>query len=1725
MIDTTKTDKKQPGKKKSLTIVGIGASAGGLNALKEFFRHVREDSGLAYVIVVHLSPEHKSVLAELLQPHIKMPIWQVKKSEELKPNHVYVIPPNANLKTIDTHLRLSQLEKNRSERAPIDYFFRTLGKNHGKNSIGVILTGTGSDGTLGIKEIKAYGGLAIVQDPMEAEYDGMPRSAIASGIIDLILPLKEIPTHIISYAQTTPRISFLQKGKEPGTEENKLVQKILAQLRARTGRDFSRYKLSTIIRRMERRMQIYQVEELIDYLELLRKNPEEAQTLSDDFLINVTSFFRDKQVFEYLGENIIPKILKKRKPDEQVRVWSVGCSTGEEAYSLAIMFMEAVKEMDTPPSVQIFASDLHEVSLKKAREGFFPGDIKADVSSDRLTRFFTREDGGYRIRKELREMVIFTPHNLLNDPPFSKLDMLVCRNLLIYLQKGVQKDVFELMHYSLLPNSYLILGPSESIDNAELFSVENKDISVYIRKNVDGPEPRLPVFPKIRSRTKEEISEMKPADYVTVGEMHHKLVERFGPPSLLLSTDYQLIHVSETAGRYLQMPGGQPSRDIFRLIRKEMALELRTAIHASKENKKSVRSLPIHFSIDGIKKQVFLSARVIEESSDEAILVMFEEYDEPLFSVQKIKVTKTNDLLIKRTEILEKELSEKRQQVQTVIEEYETSREEMKASNEELQSANEELRSTMEELETSKEELQSVNEELTTLNQENRHKVEELSQLSDDLQNLLAATDIATLFINRDLRIMRYTPKLSELFNIRPADHGRPISDITNRLGYNLVADAKKVLDKLLTIENEISDERNNFYLTRLMPYRSSEDKIDGVVITFIDITERKHSEIKIKKSEERFRAMANTMFNMLYRMNPDWSEMIELEGKNFLKDLIKPDKNWMDKYVPPDDQQLVTKAILQAVKNKKMFALEHRVIRVEGNLGWIVSRAIPLLDEKGEIREWIGAAMDITEHKEAEHKLQKEKKYAESIIETLHEPLLVLNPDFTVRSANAAFYNGFKIKAKETIGQLVFNLDNSQWNIPELKILLQDVMHKNAVIRDFEIEHNFEFIGRKVMLLNARRLENVEFILLGIRDITDRKQHEERMEKMLNVEQVGVLSIADDKLQFANDIFLKMVGYSRKEFEKEKLGWRDFTPEEYIEISEKQMEKLHRVGKIGPYEKEYFKKDGSRIWLMFAGASMGDGTFIEYCIDVTEKKKAERELLASRTEYKTLFESIDEGFCIIEMDYSAKNKQLDYRFLKINSAFEKQSGLKNVEGKTMRDLVPNHENYWFETYNKVAETGKAERFIQKAKFINGKSFDVYAFKIGKAEERRVAVLFKDITQALKDEEELKLAKEAAEEAARIREEFLAHMSHEIRTPLNSIVGLAHLLKELPHDKIQEENLNNLKTASENLHELISDILDYSKLRAGKWKLNNETISLKNCIDDLVIIHMYAANARNISLKTEYNENIPEKIITDETKLMHVLNNLLSNALKFTNKGEVRVEVRLSRRKHNKLWLLFSVTDTGIGIEKKHLKHIFREFSQADQSAAKLYKGTGLGLSIVKMYLEILGSEINVESEVGKGSSFWFELLVREAGENKVVEENTEEQQVKLNANGARLLVVEDDDFSRKMLGQMLTLWNLKHDDAFDGKEAVEMAKKNSYDIIFMDLHMPEMDGVAATTKIRKIKDYKNKTIFALTADVTESVNKYVSSGLFNGKIIKPFDPEKLLAEIRTILSDKKPSL
>lgn len=1018
-----KAQEEREGAQSRPMVVGIGASAGGLDALEDLLPQIPRDSGLAFVVVMHLSPDYESHLADVLQRHCPIAVRQVSETVPLEPNQVYVIPPNRNLSTIDTHLRLVELEERRAERAPIDHFFTTLSESHDGQAIGVVLSGTGSDGALGLRRITERGGLAVVQDPNEARFDGMPQSAIATGMVDFVLEVAQMIDPILRFAKTKPNVRLTPTAEDLEGDERRSFDKILALVRARTSRDFSRYKRSTILRRIARRMQLHRIEEVSEYLEKLREDASEVQSLADEFLITVTEFFRDPEVFEALARSVVPALFEGKSGEDQIRVWSVGCATGEEAYSLAIVLHEEAMRCDAPPHIQVFASDMHEESLKRAREGMYPETAAANISPERLERYFIEENGGYRVRKELRELVVFTPHNLLGDPPFSKLDLISCRNVLIYLQRDIQRRVLHLFHYALRPKGYLMVGTSETVEGADSdwFRAAQKDRCLYQKRDVPSDLPDLPSFPlSFTPKSTERLSgerEIQPASY---GGIHQRMVEALAPPSVLLSQSDNVVHLSERAGRYLRYPGGTPTNNVFRLVREELRIELRAALRHARETGEPSRTKLVPVSIDGEQRSVSMDVRSNDEQQEGFVLVIFDERGAPETHVEA--ASGKPDATARE---LEAELDLTKRRLRTVIEEYESSQEEMKASNEELQSMNEELRSTMEELETSKEELQSMNEELTTVNQENRHKVEELRQLSSDLQNLMTSTQIATLFLDRELRILRFTPPVSEIFNIRVSDRGRPLGDLTHRLGYDeLTNDAERVLDKLTPIGREVQSQGGDWYLTRVLPYRSTQDRIEGVVITFVDITERRRAEEELRKSEERYRLlMENVEEYAIFMLDTEGQISTWNSGAERIfgyRESQAVGKQASILFTLEDREAGVFERDLEESVQEGHVAYERWSVRTDGSRFWVSGVTTALYTSEGEHRGFAMVLRDDTERKAAE----ATRVHFQALFERAPGLYLVLEPErYEIVAASDAYLEATMTDREEIVGRPLFEV------------------------------------------------------------------------------------------------------------------------------------------------------------------------------------------------------------------------------------------------------------------------------------------------------------------------------------------------------------------------------------------------------------------------------------------------------------------------------------------------------------------------------------------------------------------------------------------------------------------------------------------------------------------------------------------------------------------------------
>ncbi len=829
-------------------IVGIGASAGGLEALETFFSHMPHDSNIAFVVIQHLSPRHKSIMGSLLAKCTEMEVLEMQDGMKIEPNRVYLNPPDKNVVIINGALQLMTPVRTGSINLPIDCFFRSMAEDLGEKAICIILSGTATDGTLGLKTVKGEGGIAMVQDPESAKYDGMPRSAIATGVVDFILSVEKIPGELIKYVKA-PYIGAPKKIRVADDKFGNYVQKVFSLIRTATGHDLSHYKQTTIRRRIERRMAVHQIDRISNYVKFLQETPAEVDILFKDMLIGVTNFFRDPEAFSVLKDQVFPSILKAREPDSSIRIWTVGCSTGEEAYSIAILLSEAMDTLRHHLNIQIFASDIDAQAIDHARSGIYPDSIAADVSQERLNRFFIKEDNTYTVKKQLREMIIFATQNVIKDPPFSKIDLVSCRNLLIYMDSELQKKVLPLCHYTLNPEGILFLGPSESIGEfTDLFQPVDTKWKIFKRKDFfiekAADYPTMPFYQGPKFSGSKEEKHPTEADIHNVAE--RVILDYYAPPGVLVNEKYEIVHFLGNTDRYLKAPTGKASFNVQKMARDGLRLKLSTALHNAVRQKKTISYDALRIKHDNEYRVVDLTVRPLTEIGQprDYMLVMFDDKTPPEKPPKGKGKRAMKDDPAPIVTSLERELESTKEHLQTTIEEMETSNEELKSTNEELQSVNEELQSTNEELETSKEELQSTNEELVTVNTELQNKVDELSQANNDINNLLASTEIGTIFLDTNLFIKRFTPAMTKIFNLIQSDIGRSIGDITSKIKIvNLKNDAKEVLKTLVHKEVEVQDDEGNWYAMRISPYRTTENVIDGIVMTFVNITQVKLGE------------------------------------------------------------------------------------------------------------------------------------------------------------------------------------------------------------------------------------------------------------------------------------------------------------------------------------------------------------------------------------------------------------------------------------------------------------------------------------------------------------------------------------------------------------------------------------------------------------------------------------------------------------------------------------------------------------------------------------------------------------------------------------------------------------------------------------------------------------------------------------------------------------------
>ncbi len=851
-----------------IPIVGIGASAGGLEALELFLKNVPGNSGIAYVVIQHLDPTQKGMLPELLQRVSSMRVFQVEDLMQVKPDCVYVIPPNKTMSILNGVLHLFEPVEARGLRLPVDFFLRSLADDLKEFAVGIILSGMGSDGSIGIRAIKENNGIVLVQEPETARFDSMPKNAIDSILVDMVAPPEKLPLELISILKHIPLVSPKLSAE---VQDQSALEKIIILLRTHTGNDFSLYKKNTIFRRINRRMGIHKIDEIFTYVHFLQENPKEVHILFKELLIGVTNFFRDSPVWEKLKEKVIPALINQMKPNAKLRAWVTGCSTGEEAYSLAMVFKEALGEINPNPgiSLQIFASDVDNNAIDIARKGLFPDNIASDVSAKRLSRFFSKTDDGYRIGTEIREMVVFAQHNIIMHPPFTNIDILLCRNLLIYLDPELQRKLLGLFYYSLNHEGILMLGTSETLGvQSHLFSPVDTSLKIF-KRSTANLNPQLFDFPSSFTRPKSAQLENPDSDKLIMNIQtlaDQLLLQQFSPAGVLVNENGDILYISGRTGKYLEPAVGKANLNIFAMLRPGFQNDFAIAFRRAVTNREPVVLHHVKIGTNGGTITINVNIEWIQKPDPlfGKLMIIFTDAPQSADAnppVRKGKKTSTSS----REAELEQELQHAREEMQSIMEEMQTSQEELKTTNEELQSTNEELT-------TSKEEMQSLNEELQTVNAELMAKVEDYSRVNNDMKNLLNSTDIATLFLDKELNIRRYTNQATKIFKLIKSDIGRHFTDQVSQLIYpELPEDAREVLRTLIFIIKQVPTKDGRWFSIRIMPYRTFDDRIEGLVITFIDITDLKMVEEKLHKFDQENRMLIGSSSKIIIKISTGW--------------------------------------------------------------------------------------------------------------------------------------------------------------------------------------------------------------------------------------------------------------------------------------------------------------------------------------------------------------------------------------------------------------------------------------------------------------------------------------------------------------------------------------------------------------------------------------------------------------------------------------------------------------------------------------------------------------------------------------------------------------------------------------------------------------------------------------------------------------------------------------
>ncbi len=1545
-------------------IVAIGASAGGLEALESFFSALPDSTGMAYIVIQHLSPDFKSHMDELLQRCTGMDIFVAQSNMLIKPDTVYLMPPRSEMGITDNRLQVN-VALNQLVPHPIDHLFCALAEEHGDLSIAVVLSGTGSDGSEGIVDIDQVGGYVCAQDPETCKFAGMPTSAIATGVVKATLPPDEIARSVLRYQQN--RLRRKSSAGDIAVTESQLSQplepmtRLLSLLRDSLGVDFAKYKSSTVGRRVQRRIDYLRLKSLDAYLEHVSENSAELDALFADLLIGVTHFFRDTEAFDCFEKSIIPKLIENAKQRSTLRIWIAGCATGEEAYSIAMLLDEARNATRADLDFKIFATDINPISLQHAAAGAYPPEAFGNLSLQRRDRYFYQKHETFHVNPELRKRIVFAPHNLIADTPFTQMDLVSCRNLLIYLLPEAQKTALSMFHFALKSNGVLWLGPSESPgDLASEFNVLDKHWRFYSkRRNVRLPLESPPVPSPAQSASVNS--------GISLLGIYDQLLKNRMPPSILVDHNLKILHVFGGAEAFLQPRAGRPSDLLLDCIVAPLATPLVAAIEHALRKKTTVQYADIAFQMPDGDHQVNLKVEPVFESrsQNETLLIEIETVQDGWRDQGQHVSLNYDDVTHQRVADLESRLEFSQENLQATIEEMETSNEELQASNEELIASNEELQST-------NEELHSVNEELYSVNTEHQRRVEELAIANDDMDNLLATTRVGVLFLDDQLHIRRFTPDIGRIFHLMPRDVGRSIEDFQNHLQHeNFIADLRKVIETKKELETHIQDNGGGHYLLRILPYLTL-DQVNGVVLSLIDITTLTEAQTGLERfkfmteSSGDFISLIDREGKFLY-VNPQMSDQLGFEQDELLAlGLIDIDDQL--------DQASYDSNFDDAVSHTRQ-PYRSQWLRKDQSL---VPVEVSLSDFIFNDKHYLCAnARDISTQIETERELQVRMRAMESakngiLISDATKPG---NPTLYI---NPGFMNLTGYREEDIIGKNCRILQGPDTD-PEQVLILRNAINSGTACRATLLNYRKDGtpFWNELQITPVHDNDGNLISFIGIQsDVSDRieaenllRQEAQRTEAILDTTAEGIYGVTDDGVcTFCNRATLLLLGYERDE---ELVG-----------------KKIHPLI-------QYADADGTPY--------PDDSCGINNAIKLNAKAHVDTEVF----------------------------------WRKDGTSFP-------VE-------------YWIRP---LIREGEIEGSVISFQNI----------------QQQVQVKQKQIALVSR----LEHTSRAARRSNETKSEFLANMSHEIRTPMSSIIGYSEILSRHLTDP---DDLNCVEIIRNNgmfLLDIINDILDISKIEAGKIELVKEPFRIDCLVQDLRALLDLRAQEKGLKLSVKPKGNIPKIVNSDAKRLKQILLNLLGNAIKFTQHGEVCLTIEHLKDRTQRSRLKFAVSDTGIGLSEEQIAKLFQPFIQADASVDRKFGGTGLGLAISQRLAESLGGTISIVSALDEGSTFSFEIAIGNVDPNELVgaegfdfskSASLPAPTSNIKLKGA-VLVVDDRREVRFIAQQYLEEVGASVWTADNGRQCLEMVHQahqtgDDFDLVIMDMQMPVLDGYQATKELR----------------------------------------------------------